>query len=205
MTELQKKPDGWIEYFRLKHQSEADIIKEILKIYKMLKIHENLLVVPVGISGSGKSTFIEKLNDALINHEMGDQGYHAILSCDLIRESIYLYEDEGFKPEFESQVWNTFYSELWNAMFARIKTIIVDNPNLTRELRYPLVGVAHKGHYCIVCIQFLIDEATALQRMAQRQRKVPAHILQKQLVALELPMEYEFDYLYVVEAEKHEN
>ncbi len=87
----------------------------------------NKLVVLVGLPGSGKTSFRSRHPD------------WAVISKDDIRRTIF---HRDFDPEFEDAVDRIFGAALVEAVDSPASVVCVDNTNITRAERAPLLEVA---------------------------------------------------------------
>ncbi|QGG48636.1 ATP-binding protein [Heliorestis convoluta] len=109
-----------------------------------------------GIPGSGKSTLVNKLS-----------GY--LVSTDKIRE--FLWGNASILDK--DQLVFHIAKDVVQYMLARNEDVIFDATNLTRRNRRPFLKIA-KNHQAKVTLHLVRTTLpTALQRNAQRQRKVP--------------------------------
>lgn len=85
-----------------------------------------VLILPVGVSGSGKSTYIRK-----------HLPYTKVVSPDLIRKEMLGYV--GFDPSIEDEVWSTAY-ERTAKILEEGKNVIFDATNVTRFTRVKTIA-----------------------------------------------------------------
>lgn len=136
--------------------------------------------IGIGISGSGKSTFFKTflpnakyLNADSIREELSGDANNQNVSGDAFK-LLYerLYEDCGFTG--------------WDC--------VVDNTSVTEKSRNQIVEVIEKayedgrlGEYEIILVWFQPDLDKAQTWNKQRERQVPAHVIQSQFDRIEYP------------------
>lgn len=134
------------------------------------------LIILVGISGSGKSTWA-------IKKGLQNPKYTKIVSRDVIREKLFGYtEDNVYKyyerPDFqecEGKVSRETF-ELISKCLVDINTVIVDNTHLKR--RYLKQYTQYDCPKEVII--FDVPPEICLKRMESRVRKVPKEIIEKQ-------------------------
>jgi len=133
---------------------------------RRLVFPELSLVVLIGVSGSGKSTFARK-------HFKPTE----VLSSDYCRGLVADDENDLTATATAFEVLHFIASKRLEAG----RLTVVDATNVQREARAPLVTLARKYHCLPVAIVFSLPENVCQERnRARTDRQVPAHAIQKQ-------------------------
>jgi predicted kinase len=130
------------------------------------------LVVTVGASGSGKSTWIDR--------HLPD---YKIISLDDLREKL------GKSRADQSQnalVVQTAKETLKSYLRERAK-IVWDATSLRKDFREQIIDIAYKYRALVTLVVFQSPESIYFQRNRQRNHRVPDSILSKQLETIEFP------------------
>lgn len=144
-----------------------------------------ILIVPVGVAASGKTTWWHKQRNWSYN-----------ISADSMRYELYDY-DNGFKKEYEDEVW----ASVWKKFIHLLKesdNIYLDNTNLTKFKRSPFINVARAFGYKIRIIFFDGTIIQILQQNMKRSRRVPDEVICRQIIALQYPEPSEYDSIKTV-------
>lgn len=146
------------------------------------------LYLPVGVPGSGKSTWIaENLPQA------------RLISMDEMRERLTGNRaDQSRNPE----VYRRCRSELARALRAG-ETVVWDAQNHTWSSRQGLLALARETHAYVVTVYFDIPLALALQRNTGRQAVVPEAVIVRSYGDLHEPRPFEAEELWRVDAYGH--
>lgn len=144
--------------------------------------------IMVGVSGSGKSTFVDKL---LVLHP-----FARVFSLDQVRVSMYeasLSENQINELNFEND--KDVYSKAFEYVNANQKefdaqvnaawayalkgeVVIVDNTNLTRKARARWIQEARSKGFTIVAVNVMAPLQVVIDRQASRKDKsVPPHVV----------------------------
>ena len=148
------------------------------------------VIFTVGLPGSGKSTFVQKL---------AKEENAFILSSDTIRQELF-----GDASKQKSRVVFRVLYERLNEHMAKGHSVIVDATNIERERR---IFALHKLPSSLQkeCYYFDTPYAKSVARNQQRKRQVPLAIMEKMRKHLEFPTIGEgFDQVHIVhEAEPY--
>jgi predicted kinase len=129
------------------------------------------IVVLVGLPGSGKSTYLERI---------GAVG----LSSDAVRKL--LADDEGDQT-IHARVFQTIRYLLEQRLAIGRPVTYIDATSLTREERAPYLEIG-RAHECEVeAVFFDVPLEVCLERNARRHRVVPADVLAKMAAKLVPP------------------
>lgn len=146
------------------------------------------LYLPVGVPGSGKSTWIaENLPQA------------RLISMDEMRERLTGNRgDQSRNPE----VYRRCRSELARALRAG-EAVVWDAQNHTWSSRQGLLALARETHAYVVVVYFDIPLALALERNTRRQAVVPEAVIVRSYGDLHEPRAFEAEELWRVDACGH--
>src|SRR3954469_23093642 len=133
------------------------------------------IVVLVGLPGSGKSTYLERV---------GVRG----LSSDAIRK---LLADDETDQTIHVRVFGTLRYLLVQRLAIRRPVTYIDATNLTPEERRPYLEIGRAWRCEVDAVFFDVPLALCVDRNARRQRVVPEHVLAKMAVKLVPPMQDE--------------
>ena len=134
---------------------------------------EKTMVLMIGIPGSGKSTF-----------------YRQRLSTDFVRVNLDMLKTREREKELISRC------------FSEGKSFVIDDTNVTRQLRESFILPARRQGYRIVgfYMRSSVSECAARNRQRTGAARVPDHVIANMSNRLELPSRSEgFDELYYVE------
>jgi predicted kinase len=129
------------------------------------------IVVLVGLPGSGKSTYLERL---------GVSG----LSSDAIRR---LLADDQTDQTINHRVFQTLRYLLRQRIAAGRPVTYIDATNLTPEERRPYVQIGQRCGCEVVALFFLVPLEVCMARNAQRPRVVPKEAMLMLAGKLEKP------------------
>jgi predicted kinase len=132
------------------------------------------LVVMVGISGSGKSTFAHGLKTSL---------NATVVETDAIR-----LELTG-NAEDQTQNGRVFgvARQRVSDYLKQGRNVVIDATSLTIKDRKDWVRIGKENNAEVIAYVVKTDIATAKQRNAQRQRKVPEWVIDKQFAKFTMP------------------
>lgn len=145
------------------------------------------LIVMVGISGSGKTTFVKF---TLLNQYPGA----VVVSSDSIREE--MFGDECIQQDGE-KVFQEVYRRVKKAL-SEGKDVILDATNLSRKARRNVLNQTRVRGVDIQrgCYVILASPEDAIENQRYRDRQVPDHVIYRQMAAFFMPELYEgFDYI----------
>jgi polynucleotide kinase-phosphatase len=154
-----------------------------------MKVPDLSLVVLIGASGSGKSTFAAR-------HFAPTE----VLSSDRMRAWV---DDDQNAMEATSDAFDALH-HLAALRLKRGRLTVIDATNVRREDRAPLVALARKHHAIPVAIVFKIDERVCQERNDQRpDREMGRHVVRNHTIALRRSLKtlkHEgFRHIYVLE------
>jgi predicted kinase len=133
------------------------------------------IVVLVGLPGSGKSTYLER---------MGARG----LSSDTIRG---LLADDETDQSIHERVFQTMRYLLRQRLAIGRPVTFIDATNLRREERRPYLEIGEQYGCDVEAVFFDVPLTVCQERNAQRHRVVPNDALQKMAAKLVAPSEGE--------------
>lgn len=135
---------------------------------------KNKIIILIGISGSGKSTFAK---DYVKNNSNS-----VIISRDTIRMALFGFNEETYKDyykndttEREKIVTTFFNTQIWNALENGLD-VVVDNTHLNKEYLYAYKQFSVRLEICI----FDINLDVCIQRDFERVKSVGADVIRKQ-------------------------
>jgi putative nucleotidyltransferase with HDIG domain len=148
------------------HPEEA-----LSKFYEPARSHPRLILTS-GISGVGKSTWIEREHPQTLR-----------ISLDEIREEI-----GGHRQNFkhEGQVVNLAKERLKQALREH-RTVIYESTGLRRDLRKKVIALAENYHAVTTCVLFTDAFSTVTKQNANRTHAVDTGVHLKQLHRFEFP------------------
>lgn len=150
-----------------------------------------MLYLSVGVSGSGKTTFIKKRQES---------ENFIYLSSDFCRGVL-------GKSESDQSVSKDVFNWLKISTHYFLKqgyTIFVDATFYKKESRKDFISIARKLNKRIVCYYFDIPLDICKERNLKRERFVPDHVIEKQYNNLQIPQNDEVDVLFIVDKEGKE-
>jgi predicted kinase len=147
--------------------------------------------MPVGPSGTGKSTFLNKLKERSPNI--------VVFSLDALRHEFYhptdyaiAYQKSVDDPKFFARSQQRF-RELAKMSIEQQLDLYVDNTNLSRKTRKWYLDLV-RGHMRTVAVRFNTDLETMLARQKTRGDKcVPEAAVRQQFASMQEPTIEEFD------------
>ena len=144
------------------------------------------LVLLVGPSGSGKSSFIER--------HLEGPGSH-IVSLDALREALGAHRGD---QSASGQARQAAREQLRVGLRAG-KRVVWDATNTREELRAPLISLGRDYGALVTLVLLLVPEAELSRRNRGRPHPVPERVLQDQLHAFQVPEVDEAHRLIVVD------
>lgn len=204
------KPTVWVDGFEYKFNNEiVDVqpnvpamgVKVTLlwdEMYMLLKdlieaeTHQPTLFVPIGASGTGKSTYLKKLRET--NPDI------LSFSFDDLRHEWYDKEDYGraFQLSTEDKEFNNKAYNVFRDMIKTGQDIYVDNTNLTAKRRAFYINEAKRRGYRTVGIEMPVDVETIVARQKTRgDKNVKETAVRDQFARLQRPQPNEFDEVVV--------
>ncbi|HWB82954.1 MAG TPA: ATP-binding protein [Bryobacteraceae bacterium] len=142
------------------------------------------IVVLIGLPGSGKSTYLERL---------GVTG----LSSDTIRK---LLADDETDQTIHDRVFQTLRYLLRQRLALRREVTYIDATNLTPEERRPYIAIGQSYGCEVEAAYFAAPLSVCRQRNAQRHRVVPEEAMEKMAAKLKPPrLEEGFSRVTVIE------
>lgn len=181
----QKKSDvkKWI--FNLSYNIENIEYVQNFMYRKNNTTTNPILYMPIGASGSGKSTFCKTL-------DVDENNY---FSLDKIRLELYSQDyPEAYKMSCEDNKFQSKYEKIFRDILKTNKNCIVDNTNLSKNGRRFYLTNAEKNGYKTVAVVFPTDLKTIIDRQKTRSDKeIPEEVVKKQFIRLQQPSLGEFD------------
>lgn len=153
-----------------------------------------VMFVPVGASGTGKTTYLKALKQAF--PELDIQHY----SWDLLRHEWYNKDDyaDAFKKSTEDKQFGSRVREVFRDLIRQKKSVYVDNTNLTRKSRAQFLKQARQAGYHVVAIDMPADVEELVARQETRgDKKVPEEAVRNQFSRIQPPTTNEFDEVFV--------
>lgn len=139
-------------------------------------------VILIGLPGSGKTTYAQNAYPD-----------YTCLSFDSIREEIGIMtkdEKRMGSPEQEAMVRDVFQKRLSNAINEG-KEIIIDNTNLRRKYRKPLVDIARKNGYNVSIV--IVKTLSLKENIHRRAGQISPDIIIRMAEGYEYPQPDEYD------------
>ena len=190
------------------HAEKLKNVHEWIKEFQSITVkcnksadHRGEMIILIGASGSGKSTYMMKQNPVELDN---------IISLDNFRiEFTNMFMHDGC--DFSTIDPKTRYAYAWNfcntssSEFTKyVKkrtdeiidnahkfagTIFVDNVNATKKSRAQWVDLANRAKLKVGTVEFYIAESKVISRQSTRQDKhVPSLAVHRQYVSLDVPM-----------------
>lgn len=148
------------------------------------------VVLAVGLSGSGKSK-------NLLSYQNDTNRETVILSLDALREEMARdVTDQSKNREVVGRA-----RELLREALRAQKNVLFDATSLLRDHRAPILSLATDYHAHTTLMLMHTSPESCHRRNAARERKVPPHILDKQLDALSWPVPGEAHVMHVFDEE----
>lgn len=122
------------------------------------------LVIPIGIPGSGKSTYAKKLEER--NPSV------CVVNPDSIRGGIYGYGKPGikFNPDKEAEVWGEARKSV-DECIAGKRSVFIDATNPDRFGRANIISWFKGSGYDIEAVRFVIEPGLAILRNKNRKKQ----------------------------------
>lgn len=151
--------------------------------------HDRVMYVPIGPTGSGKSTLTSKL--IAENDDVG------VFSLDAVRHKRYNTTDyaSAYQQSVDDSTFRTHASaEYRSTLKKHHKVLILDNTNLTPKSRREMLTAARREGYQTVAVPLFTQLQTVISRQHTRTDKcVPAHAVTQQYYSVSLPSMGEVD------------
>lgn len=142
------------------------------------------LLIPVGLSASGKSTFVKQNTGDMYN----------IISTDAIREELCGNESDQSKND---EVFKLFHKRIGEGL-KEGKNVCADATNINIKSRRPLIEIGKRYGAEIVCVLFVTPFESCIARDQLRERTVGEKVITKQLRKFEVPFYEEgFDHILI--------
>lgn len=144
---------------------------------KSLSLSRPLILMVIGVPGSGKSFFARQFSDTFAA---------PLVSYDYIRSR--LFENPAYNREEEAIVYSLAGQQI-NELLKTQKTFIVDGGLNAKSDRYSLAKLGHKFGYGTLAVWVQTDESASKLRATRRNSKRPgdiynASLSEKQFIAL---------------------
>ena len=204
--EKRAKVHDWIEGFN-------DLVENITEVDNLKgKLHGKTVYLPIGASGSGKSTFIDGMRDRAAEVDVVVD----VFSWDQLRLDWYITAEEKlgvqtpgdaqlvYKYAFERQCEDKEFMNKANKHFMEmLKTgndVVVDNTNLSKKRRRFFVDQARRHNYRVVAILMPVPLQEVLDRQSSRgDKNVPLDAVRQHYMSVQLPEYGEVDDVWVVD------
>ena len=153
-----------------------------------------IMWMPIGASGTGKSTYLQKLRRDNPTRDIKS------FSFDALRHEWYDRDDYNVAwnkasadPDFNRRAFGRFYK-----MVKSHNDIYVDNTNLTVRSRSRFVECAKRNGYRVIAIEMPVDLDVILKRQYTRPDKtIKQDVVKQQYERLQSPAPGEFDHVIV--------
>lgn len=139
-------------------------------------------VILIGLPGSGKTTYAQNTYPD-----------YTCLSFDSIRKEMGIMtknEKRMGSPEQEAMVRDVFQKRLSNAI-NEVKEIIIDNTNLRRNYRKPLVDIARKNGYNVSIV--IVKTLSLKENIHRRAGQISPDVIVRMAEGYEYPQPDEYD------------
>ena len=172
---------------------------EWLKTFLKRNKGKKILIMPVGISGSGKTTFYKNIKDEF------EIEY---LSFDKIRIDFYLEKFPELKNKPVREIYKKayFYASknklkplklLKQKIINTDKNIIyVDNTNLKKKTRNKILCISQNFIKIGIYFDISLEDAIERQKLENRDKYISPKLIKEQYSMIEAPTIGEFDILY---------
>jgi len=174
---------------------------------------QRVLVLPIAPSGAGKSTLYDRQTKTV--NEFEDVEYY---SWDEVRMQEYLTQEEldrsiatragahdmyrlAYERSCRDKNFDSFCRQAFTKIVRSGQSVYVDNTNLTRKRRRPMIQEARRHNYRIVAVLIPCSLDTLLARQGTRADKsVPADAVKRQYMSLQMPLLGEVDDVKVMDS-----
>lgn len=147
------------------------------------------VILTIGISGSGKTTFVGK------NYTDDD---HIILCTDKLRGIIGTSESD---QSVNHIIFSTLFTFLTYLLRFDNRNIVIDATSYSPKNRKEIIDIARKEGAAVEAICFDVPIEVAKARNKRRGRQVPDDVIQRQSDRLLFPGENEVDTCFKVDQE----
>ncbi len=135
------------------------------------------LIVTCGLPGSGKSTYAKKM--------WGDS--HVIICADEFRK---VHTGRDFYPPAECVI-NQMVRVTVEVLLRRSMPVVIDMTSLTIKSRLRWIDLARRCGAPVSCVLMDIAVCLCLSRNAERERKVPEHVINEMVNRFVYPTDEE--------------
>lgn len=190
-TEKKATVNAWCEEFRY-------LFKEVTNEYKNRYVNPDapIMYMPIGVSGSGKSTMMNSEGMKCVMEEDGVEGELLHFSMDVFRQN--WYDVDNYANAFKLACEDKQFMNKVNTMFCKMletgQSIYADNINISKKRRAHYIRQARQFGYNIKVILLPVDLQTVIDRQETRTDKtVPLDAVERQYMSLALPSKGEAD------------
>ena len=181
--EKRAKTRAWVDDFHANVMTRLDVSDT------EPENDQPVLLMPIGASGTGKSTYRDHLDDDIVHYSWDD-----------LRLEFY---DKDYRVAYEMSLEDKEFGNRINARFMENiksgKDIYVDNINVSKKRRAFFVREARRKGYFVRAILFPISKSELISRQATRTDKtIPVGAVTAHYSAIQYPQFGEFDDVQVV-------
>jgi len=200
-VEKRAKVHSWIEGFN-------DLVENVMNAERKREreLSQPVLYMPIGASGTGKSTFMSTLSDVekfswddlRLDWYCTDAEYQQLAYGQMTSKEMY-------RLAYERQIKDGAFNNKANKHFVELiktgKDVVVDNTNLSKKRRRFFIDEARKHGYFVIAVMMPIPLAEVLRRQSSRDDKsVPEAAVRQHYMAVQLPEFGEVDNVWVLDS-----
>lgn len=151
--------------------AEVPVVSEAAIVARPPTPSKGLVVLAIGLPGSGKSSWFKRHNITP-------------LSSDMVRQILF---DDATEQRFQDLVFSNLRSMLRARLIARRPLNYLDATNLTPHDRHTWIKLAKDFSYEVQAVYFDVPLEVCLERNQRRQRVVPEDLMRKMAAKLKPP------------------